>query len=61
MSFLSRSRTEVDNQQLNHVQAATANARAAAAVRGSRSIGTARPEVRTTSGASRTLAPTPRH
>jgi hypothetical protein len=61
MSWLNRSSSEVDDRQLANVQADTGSARAAdAAGSGRRSIGTSRPEVRTTSGASRAVSATPR-
>jgi hypothetical protein len=61
MSWFNRSSGEVAAHQLDNVQADTGRARAAdAAGSGRRSIGTSRPEVRTTSGATRTVSATPR-
>lgn len=61
MPMFNRTRTEVDNRQLDNVQADTGRTRAGwAAGRATRSVGAARPEVHTTSGATRTLRATPR-
>jgi hypothetical protein len=59
---MSRSKYEVDQRQVRNVTQATGRSRAGwQAGRGARAIGTARPEVRTTSGATGTPQATRRY